>query len=138
MTKFKIGDEWWTTPTESENGNRIIVTGRRGVENAIASGKFNDRIEITWKYDSDKNGMPDFKTSSLMEAVTDALNAAFKKDQAAILTGIYTRNLKKFQYILNDALHDMEVLPLTFYAENDPDWEEYQEMKVKTEILEEE
>ena len=49
MTKFKIGDEWWTTPTESENGNRIIVTGRRGVENAIASGKFNDRIEITWK-----------------------------------------------------------------------------------------
>ena len=84
MTKFKIGDEWWTTPTESENGNRIIVTGRRGVENAIASGKFNDRIEITWKYDSDKNGMPDFKTSSLMEAVTDALNAAFKKDQAAI------------------------------------------------------
>lgn len=32
MTKFKIGDEWWTTPTESENGNRIIVTGRRGVE----------------------------------------------------------------------------------------------------------
>ena len=106
MTKFKIGDEWWTTPTESENGNRIIVTGRRGVENAIASGKFNDRIEITWKYDSDKNGMPDFKTSSLMEAVTDALNAAFKKDQAAILTGIYTgdgernwvfytRNLKK-------------------------------------------
>ena len=132
MTKFKIGDEWWTTPTESENGNRIIVTGRRGVENAIASGKFNDRIEITWKYDSDKNGMPDFKTSSLMEAVT-------------IYTGdgernwvFYTRNLKKFQYILNDALHDMEVLPLTFYAENDPDWEEYQEMKVKTEILEEE
>lgn len=149
MTKFKIGDEWWTTPTESENGNRIIVTGRRGVENAIASGKFNDRIEITWKYDSDKNGMPDFKTSSLMEAVTDALNAAFKKDQAAILTGIYTgdgernwvfytRNLKKFQYILNNALHDMEVLPLTFYAENDPDWEEYKEMKAKTEILEEE
>ena len=93
--------------------------------------------------------MPDFKTSSLMEAVTDALNAAFKKDQAAILTGIYTgdgernwvfytRNLKKFQYILNDALHDMEVQPLTFYAENDPAWEEYQEMKVKTEILEEE
>ena len=44
MTKFKIGDEWWTTPTESENGNRIIVTGRRGVENAIASKQISTTV----------------------------------------------------------------------------------------------
>ena len=149
MTKFKIGDDWWTTPTESENGNKVIVTGRRGVEPAMMSGKFCDRIEITWKYSPEKDGMPNFNDSSLMESVTDALNAVFKKDQAAILTGIYTgdgernwifytRSLKKFQFLLNHALKEMELLPLTFYAENDPDWDEYQEMKSKTEIVDEE
>ena len=53
MTKFKIGDDWWTTPTESENGNKIIVTGRRGVDSAMLSKKFNDRIEISWNYEPD-------------------------------------------------------------------------------------
>lgn len=149
MTKFKIGNDWWTTPTESENGNRVIVTGRRDVENARVSGKFQDRIEITWKYVPDADGMPDFKVSILMEKVTEALESAFKKDQAAVMTGIYTgdgernwifycRNLNKFQFLINQALQDFELLPLEFYAEKDPEWNEYQEMKEKTEIVDEE
>lgn len=140
MAKLKIGNEWWTSPTESETGALIMVTGRQGVEPVIATGKYNDRIEITWKYTPDKNGMPDFKTSSLMEQVTDALNNAFAKDSAAVMTGIYTGdsernwvfytlNPKKFQYMLNDALKDFELLPITLYAEKDPEWNEYREMK---------
>ena len=128
MAKLKIGNEWWTSPTESETGALIMVTGRQGVEPVIATEKYNDRIEITWKYTPDKNGMPDFKTSSLMEQVTDALNNAFAKDSAAVMTGIYTGdgernwvfytlNPKKFQYMLNDALKDFELLPITLYAE---------------------
>lgn len=147
MTKIKIGDDWWTTPTESDNGNRIIVTGRRNMEMAIASGKFTDRIEVTWKYVPTADGMPDTKTSTIMETVTDALNDAFKKDQAAIMTGIYTgdgernwifytRNLSKFQWILNSALNGLPLLPLEFYAEKDSEWNEYQEMRLKTEISE--
>ena len=84
MAKLKIGNEWWTSPTESETGALIMVTGRQGVEPVIATEKYNDRIEITWKYTPDKNGMPDFKTSSLMEQVTDALNNAFAKDSGFV------------------------------------------------------
>lgn len=146
MAKLKIGNEWWTSPTESETGALIMVTGRQGVEPVIATGKYNDRIEITWKYTPDKNGMPDFKTSSLMEQVTDALNNAFAKDSAAVMTGIYTGdgernwvfytlNPKKFQYMLNDALKDFELLPITLYAEKDPEWNEYQEMKDLSEVF---
>ena len=146
MTKLKIGNEWWTSPTESETGALIMVTGRQGVEPVIATGKYNDRIEITWKYTPDKNGMPDFKTSSLMEQVTDALNNAFTKDSAAVMTGIYTGdsernwvfytlNPKKFQYMLNDALKDFELLPITLYAEKDPEWNEYREMKDLSEVF---
>ncbi len=149
MTKFKIGDDWWTTPTSAENGNRIIVTGRRNVEPAMDSGKFTDRVEITWRYTPEKDGMPDFKTSTLMEAVSDALANAFNKDQAAILTGIYTgdgernwifyvRNLSKFQFLMNSALSSFELLPLEIYAEKDDEWNEYNEMRSKTEILDEE
>lgn len=146
MAKLKIGNEWWTSPTESETGALIMVTGRQGVEPVITTGKYNDRIEITWKYTPDKNGMPDFKTSSLMEQVTDALNNAFAKDSAAVMTGIYTGdgernwvfytlNPKKFQYMLNDALKDFELLPITLYAEKDPEWNEYREMKDLSEVF---
>lgn len=145
MTKLKIGNEWWTAPAESEDGMRIMVTGRRGMEPAIMSGKYNDRIEITWTYEAENNGMPDYPTSVLMGKVHDALEKAFTKDQVAILTGIYTgagernwvlytRNPSKFQYMLNEALGEFELLPLTFYAEKDPSWEEYNEMKDLTEI----
>ena len=145
MTKLKIGDEWWTTPTECDNGNLIMVTGRRNVEPAMNSGKFNDRIEITWKYQPDKGGMPDFDTSSLMEQVTDAINSIFKKDEAAVMTGIYTGdgqrnwvlytlNHRKFQYMLNQALAKFELLPIEIYAEKDPEWLEYKEMRELTEI----
>ena len=146
MAKLKIGNEWWTSPTESETGALIMVTGRQGVEPVIATEKYNDRIEITWKYTPDKNGMPDFTTSSLMEQVTDALNNAFAKDSAAVMTGIYTGdgernwvfytlNPKKFQYMLNDALKDFELLPITLYAEKDPEWNEYREMKDLSEVF---
>lgn len=146
MSKLKIGDEWWTTPTESESGNLIIVTGRKGIEPAMATGKYNDRIEITWKYEPEQNGMPDYATSKLMEQVDDAIRQAFKADQAAVLTGIYTGdgernwvlytlNPRKFQYMLNEALNTFDLLPIELYAEKDPEWLEYKEMKSKSEIV---
>ena len=129
--------DWWTAPTESENGNLIMVTGRRDIENFKNNPKFNIRIEVTWKYNSDKSGMPDFETSSLMDT--------FKKDPIAVLTGIYTGDGERnwifytlstniFGKKFNEALQSSELLPITIYAENDPEWNEYQEMKSLTEI----
>ena len=139
--KFKFGDDWWTTPTESEDGKyQIIVTGRRGLEEAMESKEFNERIEVTWKYDALENGMPTLEDSLLMGKVNDAILAAFKKEQSAVVTGIYTgggernwifyaRNTAHFQYAFNKALSSFDVLPLSIYAEKDPDWAEYNEMK---------
>ncbi len=75
-----------------------------------------------------------------METVTDALQESLHRDPVAVMTGIYTgageRNwvfyavsLKAFQAMLNLALNCIdEQLPLTFHAEEDPEWEEYREM----------
>ena len=137
--------DWWTAPTESENGNLIMVTGRRDIENFKNNPKFNIRIEVTWKYNSDKSGMPDFETSSLMEEVQTSIEDTFKKDPIAVLTGIYTGDGERnwifytlstniFGKKFNEALQSFELLPITIYAENDPDWNEYQEMKSLTEI----
>lgn len=145
MAKIKVTSEWWTAPTESENGNLIIVTGRAEMDAFRTSGKYNDRIEVTWKYDADEKGMPDFKTSSLMETVTDKLNEVFDADPVAIMTGIYTgdgertivfycRSLNIFGKKFNEALAEFELLPLTLYAEKDPEWNEYLEMKDSSEI----
>lgn len=138
-------NDWWTSPTESDNGRLIMVTGRRDVEKFRNNPRFNIRIEITWKYEGDSSGMPDLKTSSLMEQVQEALENEFEKDPVAILTGVYTGDDERnwvfytlsthiFGKKINEALSSFELLPITIYAENDPEWNEYQEMKDLSEI----
>lgn len=142
----KIGNDWWTTPTEStESGRTVIVTGRRGVESAMASGKYGIRIEITWRYPGDASGMPDKPTSMVMEAVQDAMTKEFDRDPVAILTGIYTGDDRRdwvfyatstriFERKINEVLAPFDLLPITIYTENDPDWAEYREMRDSTEL----
>lgn len=143
---MKIGDEWWTAPTAAENGNTIMVTGHDGLQEVINTGKYNDRIEITWAYEShDSTGMPDEETAHLMEQVDDALRSAMKREKACVLTGVYTgdnqrnwivytKNPRIFNSMLNRALEPFPLLPLQLYAEKDPDWNEYNEMRSLTYI----
>ncbi len=142
---MKIGSEWWTSPTESENGRLIIVTGRGGIDEVRTSGKYNIRVEVTWKYPGDATGMPDYPTSKVMEAVQDAMTKAFDKDPVAVLTGIYTgddernwifytRSIHIFEKKINEALADFDLLPINIYTENDPDWQEYDEMREASEL----
>ena len=144
MAKIKISDEWWSAPAQGENGKLVIVTGRRYMDDIIAQGVYNYRVEVTWRYEPDAQGMPDYDTSKLMEQVTDAMAAEFNRDPVAINTGIYTgdgernwvfytRSLHIFQRKLNEILAPFPQLPLEFYAAEDPEWEEYQEMR-ETEI----
>ena len=144
MAKLRIPDEWWTAPAESDNGELILVTGRKVTDEIISSGIFNDRIEVTWSYTPADKGMPDDATSTLMEQVHEALAAEFKKDPVAIITGIYTgageRNwvfytmsLHVFNKKFNEAMAEFDKIDLTFHAEEDPEWGEYAEMR-QTEI----
>ncbi len=140
-------NDWWTCPTESEDGRLIIVSGRRDIDSFRKNPRFNIRVEITLRYsDAPDAAMPDDQTSELMGQVTDALNAVFDKDPIAVMTGIYTgageRNwvfytlsTNIFNKKLNEALAPLPVLPLTIYAENDPDWLEYSEMRDLSEIV---
>ena len=140
MAKLNISEDWWTAPSEDSEGRTVMVTGRRALDNVIATHRYNYRIEMTWLYDAGEDGMPDYPTSRLMETVTDALQESLRRDPMAIMTGIYTgageRNwvfytvsLRAFQAMLNQSLRAIEEqLPLTFHAEEDPEWEEYREM----------
>lgn len=130
---------WWTAPTESENGRLILVSGRKDVEKFRSNPRFTIRVEVTWKYEGDGKGMPDTATSTLMEKVQDALVAEFHKDPVAVLTGIftgddqrdwifYTLSTNIFGRKLNETLSPFPLLPITIYTENDPHWEEYDEM----------
>ena len=142
---MKVGNDWWTAPTESENGKLIMVTGRRGVDEVRRSGKYNIRVEITWKYSGNHAGMPDEVTATLMGDVQDAMTEVFDKDPIAVMTGIYTGDNERnwifyttsvhiFEKKINLALAPFDLLPITIYTENDPNWEEYDEMREATEI----
>ena len=85
-------------------------------------------------------GFPDEATSHCLEEVTQAFEDNLKGKNTAILTGIYTgageRNwifytfsTDVFGKFLNRALASFPLLPLDIYAENDPDWAEYDEMR---------
>lgn len=139
-------NDWWTTPTESENGRLIMVTGRRDIDKFRENPKFKIRAEISWIYEGDNNGMPDRQTSELMEAVTDAIHNILEKDPVAIMTGIYTGDNRRdwifytlsthiFGKKINEALAPFELLPITIYTENDPEWAEYSEMRELSEIM---
>jgi len=142
---------FWTTPTQSADNpeNLIMVTGRRDVDKFRTNPRFIYRVDVTWPYKADKSGMPGFEDSKIMEQVTDSLNAVFKKDPVAVMTGIYTGDGKRdwvfytlslhiFQRKFNQALEGLPSLPLEFHAEEDPDWEEYRNMCDLTEIPDEE
>lgn len=140
-----LKDEWWTAPTVADNGLTVMVTGRDGVQEAIDSGRYTGRIEITWRYTADASGMPLDDDAKLMGEVDDALRDALRKEKACILTGIYTgdgrrdwivytKNPRIFNSVLNRALADFPLLPLELYAEKDPEWAEYLEMRSLTYI----
>ena len=130
MAKLRISDDWWTAPAEGDNGSLILVTGRRCMDNVIATGVYRYRVEVTWPYEGD---------SKVMEEVTDAMNENLDRDPVAVLTGIYTgdgqrnwvfytRSLHIFQRKFNEIMAPFPALPLQFEAEEDPDWQEYREM----------
>lgn len=137
---------WWTAPAESEEtGRTIMVTGRKDVERFRSNPRFNIRVEVMWRYESPTpGGMPSEADAEMMEQVQEALQKEFRKDPVAVLTGIYTGDGRRdwifytlsthiFGRKLNETLAPFPLLPLTVYCENDPGWEEYDEMS-KAEI----
>lgn len=135
---------WVTVPTSDDNGKTIIVTGRTDVSKFREKSRYNIRVEVTLKYTpGGPLGFPDDSTAELLEKITDSFQAELKGKTTAILTGIYTgageRNwifytfgTESFNGFLNRALAPFPQLPLEIYAENDPDWAEYEEMRSVT------
>lgn len=135
-----LTDNWFTALSENEDGSITFISGRSGIDDFIKAGKMKQRMEVTWKYESDAKGMPAIdKEAQIMEAVEERLRKAMEKDKLAILTGIYTgqgkrewifitRNLNAFGERLNEALQGLPQLPIEIYAEDDPDNEEYKSL----------
>ena len=136
---MKLTDNWFSTMAIADNELPIFISGREDLDEFRLSGKFKERVEIYWKYDSNHNGMPSDAEGELMEQVINSLRNAVEKDKLAILTGIYTGNNERtlvfytrtsrvFGERLNDALAEFPQLPITLYVEIDPEWNEQQEL----------
>lgn len=133
--------EWWTAPAESEDGRLVMVSGRKDVKAFRSNPRFKIRIEIVWPYgeDNPNSAMPGNEDAELMGEATDRLKEIFHKDPVAVMTGIftgagertwvfYTLSTNIFQKKLNEALEPLPTLPLKISAENDPEWEAFDEM----------
>ena len=140
---------YWSYPCETESGRRIIVTGRDNIDKYKESGKYIYRINVYWDYNSLPDGMPEAADADLMERATDAFENELAKDKAAVLTGIYTGDGRRdwvfyttslfiFQKIFNRALEPLETIPLVVEAQEDPEWQEYADMRAQTYIPPEE
>lgn len=136
---MKLSNEWFTALSEDESGSLVAVSGRDELTEFVQSGKFKERVEITWKYEGDEKGMPSEELAEQMENVQETLKKAMEKDKLSILTGVYTgggekvwvfytRTVRVFGERLNEALASFELLPISIYTEVDPEWEEYLDM----------
>jgi len=136
---MRLSNEWFTAFSENEDGQMITVYGRDELNEFVQSGKFKERVEITWKYAGDKNGMPLDELAEKMENVEEVLRKTMEKDKLAILSSVYTggnekiwvfytRTTRVFGERLNDCLASFDLLPITIYTEIDPGWEEYRDM----------
>lgn len=135
----ELQGQWLTYPAEStENARTIMVTIRTDVNTFRQNPRFIYRITVAWPYEGSVNGMPDEKTSILMEEATDLMADVFKKDPVAVLTEISTGDNRRewvfqtlslgiFNKKINQALESLPLLPLEFEAEEDPNWEIYDE-----------
>lgn len=146
---MKLSEDFWTYPAETESGKTLIVTGRDNIDAVRLSGKYPYRVTVSWDYTPLPDGFPDKETADLMEKADEALRTETRKDPAAVITGIYTgdgirdwvfytRSLHIFRNILNRALEHLPLLPLRIDAVEDPEWEEYLEMRENTYIPPEE
>lgn len=136
---MRLSNEWFTALSENEEGHLVMVSGRDELTEFVQSGKFKERVEITWKYEGDDKGMPNEELAEQMEAVEEAMKKAMEKDKLSILTAVYTgggekiwvfytRTVRVFGERLNEALASFELLPISIYTEVDPEWEEYLDM----------
>lgn len=137
---MQLSDKWFTALSENEDGSYTFISGRSDIDEFVKSGKMKERLEVTWTYVADEKGLPaDDHEAEVMEAVENRLRNAMEKDKLAILTGIYTgqgkrdwifiaRNTAAFGERLNDALAGLPQLPITIYAEQDPDNDEYKSL----------
>ena len=129
-----------TVPTVDDEGNTIIVTANTDVAKFRSRSKYSIRVEVSLPYTpAGPLGFPDEKTAELLETITNSFEALLKGKNTAIMTGIYTGagsrqwifytfSTEVFNKFLNHALADLPLLPIQIYAENDPDWAEYDEM----------
>lgn len=136
---MKLTDNWFTALSEGDNGQLVFVTGRKDLSAFRATGSLKVRVEITWRYQADSEGMPAERDAALIAEIEPKLRRAMERDKLAILTGnytgagakywvFYTRHLPTFGQRLNDSLAEYETLPLEILCEEDPDWEEYADM----------
>ena len=128
---MKLTNNWFTSVTEGEGGTMVIVCGRDEIDAFMASGKFGERVEITWPYVRTANGMPDEAEAKRMEEPQEALQKAMEKDKLSILTGVYTgdgartwifytRNIPAFGERLNQALAPLSNCLLRFIPRKIP------------------
>ena len=112
---MRLSNEWFTALSEDEDGHLVTVSGRDELTEFIQSGKFKERVEITWKYEGDEKGMPIDVLAEQMENVQETLRKAMEKDKLSILTAVYTgagekiwvfytRTVRVFGERLNEAL----------------------------------
>lgn len=143
-------ERWWSAPLEGDDGHDVIVTGRDNLDKVRNSGKFPYLIKVSWHYHALSNGFPEEADEKLMGCVHDAFVETFHKDKTAYLVAVYTgdgcrdwifyaSNLNIFNKVFNRALADIEeTIPFEIEALQDPDWEEYAEMRTLSYIPPEE
>jgi Family of unknown function (DUF695) len=146
LNSLVTDNDIWTIAEGPVNGDaNFLLRFRPNLQDFIATKKYNKRLTIIWNYEPVNSSlMPNDEDTALMTDVENALVDILENDLQAILAFVYTGDSQKEWHWyssdigetgnrLNEALSNFDVLPLELLSEDDPDWNEYNEVLESTE-----
>ena len=109
---MKLSDKWFTALSENEKGDLITIYGREELEEFVTSGKFKERIEVTWKYTPDAKGLPSDNEAELMENVEIAFRTKIKHSHKNINNSNPAEEVFFFLFVNRPLFHLVHVFIL--------------------------
>ncbi|QCX53967.1 DUF695 domain-containing protein [Elizabethkingia sp. JS20170427COW] len=98
---------WFNYKFRDEEGNTVFLRGKDDMEEAIASQKYSQRLEIAYRYEGNPiTKLPDEKTLGKLDFLEAKFEREFLKSSKSILALSFTGKNRRVWYVYTEDVHN--------------------------------
>lgn len=140
MTIPPADDDEWATAEGTMNGRPSFIRFRPRLQSHLGNPDYPRRLTIFWDYEDDNtSGMPSPEEIDEMRVLEDALIGALDPERLGIVAYVYTcagtrewhfyvNDVSEVEISINQALGEFPKFPIDLQIEDDPGWDNLQEV----------